>query len=339
MSSSARCWANIVSGKKPTEPLPEKPSVTTATTTSTASTKTIIPEKDSTVSCRPEFIYLSNPSRSKVVPIFRNEDEEHKWMLKCSTEDQEYSNTQYNIQLKAWEDKNNWHTPPMKTGDLTEEERSIGFRLKDADQEPIYSYRVPYNTRHTYVLERYLHKLIFNRAAELRACRTVGDFRLLFENTICHEFRIRVLEQFRGRSTISAYDYHEKCYIQPMPGYKDALWLLSRASNVFRTSAIQAVPRWKLHPDEQSRIREGYSYEEEKANPEETYPPGTIFSIRGGRNPSGYCIVENMSQNKDAAKIRWLVSIEEMHAIQIVHFEPESCPECWRKNAWDDDYW
>jgi hypothetical protein len=130
-------------------------------------------------------------------------------MLKCSTEDQEYSNTQYKIQLKAWEDKNNWHTPPMKTGDLTEEERSVGFRLREPDQEPMYSYCVPHDTRHTYVLSRYLHKLIFNRAAELHACRTVGDFRVLFENTICHEFRIRVLEQFRGRSTISAYDYHE----------------------------------------------------------------------------------------------------------------------------------
>jgi len=241
--------------------------------------------------------------------------------------------------LKAWEDKNNWHTPPMKTGDSTEEERSVGFRLREVGQEPIYSYYVPYDTRHTYVLGRYLHKLIFNRAAELHACRTVGDFRLLFENTICHEFRIRVLEQFRGRSTISVYDYHEKCCVDRMPTYKDALWLLSRASNVFRTSAIQAIPRWKLHPDEQSRIRYEFTYEEEKANPEETYPRWTIFSIRGGRNPSGYCIVENMSQNKDAAKIRWLVSVEEMRSIQIVHFEPESCPECWRKNDWDDDYW
>jgi hypothetical protein len=346
MSSSARCWANIVSGKKPIEQLPETPSVTTATT---ASTTTIIPEKDSTstststttiTTTRPEFIYLSNPSRSKVVPIFRNEDEEHKWALKCSMEDKEYSNTQYNIQLKAWEDKNNWHTPPMKTGELTEEERSVGFRLRDADQEPMYSYRVPYDTCHTYVLERYLHKLIFNRAAELRACRTVGDFRVLFENTICHEFRIRVLEQFRGRSTISAYNYHEQSCVDRMPAYKDALWLLSRASNVFRTSAIHEIPSWKLHPDEQRRIRDEYTYEEERANPEEIYPRGTIFNIRGGRNPSGYCIVENMSQNKDQAKIRWLVSVEEMRAIQMVHFEPESCPECWRKNDWDDDdYW
>lgn len=335
MSSSARCWANIVSGKKSIEPLPEKPG-TTASTTEKDSTSTSTATAVS--SSRPEFIYLSNPSRSKVVPIFRNEDEEHKWMLKCSAEDHEYSNTQYKIQLKAWEDKNNWHTPPMKTGELTEEERSIGFRLRE--NEPMYSYCVPYTTRHTYVLERYLHKLIFNRAAELRACRTVGDFRLLFENTICHEFRIRVLEQFRGRSTVLAYDYHEQCCVDRMPTYKDALWLLSRASNVFRTSAIQAIPRWKLHPDEQTRIRYEYTYEEENANPEETYPPGTIFSIRGGRNPSGYCIVENMSQNKDAAKIRWLVSVEEMRSIQMVHFEPESCPECWRKNDWfDDDYW
>ena len=340
MSSSARCWANIVSGKKPIEQLPEKPSVTPADPT---------PEKDTSstnadTTTRPEFIYLSNPSRSKVVPIFRNDDEEHKWALKCSMEDTEYSNTQYKIQLKTWEDRQNWHTPPMKTGDLTEEERSVGFRLRDADlvceNEPMYSYRVPYDTRHTYVLGRYLHKLIFNRAAELRACRTVGDFRLLFENTICHEFRIRVLEQFRGRSTISSYNYHEQSCVDRMPTYKDALWLLSRASNVFRTSAIHEIPRWKLHPDEQSRIRDEYTYEEERANPEEIYPRGTIFSIRGGRNPSGYCIVENMSQNKDAAKIRWLVSVEEMRAIQMVHFEPESCPECWRKNDWDDDdYW
>lgn len=336
MSSSARCWANIVSGKKPIEQLPEKHG-TTATTT----------EKDSTsgtaTTTRPEFIYLSNPSRSKVVPIFRNETEEHKWMLKCSIEDQEYSNTQYKIQLKAWEDKEKWHTPPMKTGELTEDERSVGFRLRDADvvreNEPMYSYCVPYTTRHTYVLGRYLHKLIFNRAAELHACRTVGDFRVLFENTICHEFRIRVLEQFRGRSTISVYDYHEKCCVDRMPTYKDALWLLSRASNVFHTSAIHAIPRWKLHPDEQSRIRYEYTYEEEKANPEEIYPRGTIFSIRGGRNPSGYCIVENMSQNKDQAKIRWLVSVEEMRLIKMVHFETEMCPECWRENDWDDDYW
>jgi hypothetical protein len=47
-----------------------------------------------------------------------------------------------------------------------------------------------------------------------------------------------------------------------------------------------------------------------------------------------------MSQNKDAAKIRWLVSVEEMRLIQMVHFETESCPECWRENDWfDDDYW
>jgi hypothetical protein len=338
MSASSRCWANIVSGKKPIEPLPEKPGTTTTTT-----------EKDSTsgtatTASRPEFIYLSDPSsRSKVVPIFRNETEEHKWMLKCSVEDQEYSNTQYKIELTAWEDREKWHTPPMKMGELTEEERSIGFRLRDADlvreNEPMYAYRVPYNTRHTYVLERYLHKLIFNRATELRACRTVGDFRVLFENTICHEFKIRILEQFRGRSIISAYSYHEQSYVDRMPTYKNALWLLSRSSNVFRTSAIHVIPPWKLHPDEQYRIRYEYTYEEESVNPEETYPPGTIFSIRGGRNPSGYCIVENMSQNKDAAKIRWLVSLEEMHAIQMVHFEPESCPECWRENDWDDDYY
>lgn len=321
MSSSSQCWANIVSGKKPIEPRPEKPATTAEKDSSTATT------------ARPEFIYLSNPSRSKVVPIFRNDTEEHKWMLKCSTEDQEYSNTQYTIQLKAWEDKHHWHTPPMKTGDLTEEEHSIGFRLRNVDQEPIYC--VPHDTHHTYVLGRYLHKLIFNRAAELHACRTVGDFRVLFENTICHEFRIRVLEHSRGRSTISAYDYHEKCYFQPMPIYKDALWLLSRASNVFPTSAIHETPRWKMHPDEQSRIRYEYTCEDEKANPEETYPKGTIFSIRGGRNPSGYCVVENMSQNKDAAKIRWLVSVEEMRAIQMVHFETEICPECWREDDWD----
>ena len=330
MSSSSRCWANIVSGKKPIEQLPEKQAPISQT-----------PEKDSTsttATVRPEFIWQQNPSsRSKVVPIFRNEGEEHKWALKCSTEDREYSNTQYKIQLNAWEDRHQWHTPPMKTGDLTEEDRSVGFRLRDADQEPMYSYRVPHDTRHTYVLGRYLHKLIFNRAVELRACRTVGDFCVLFENTICHELRIRVVEQFRGRSTISSYDYHNQSYVQRMPTYKDALWLLSRTSNVFRTSAIHETPRWKLHPDEQFRIRYEYTYEEEKANPEEIYPRGTIFSIRGGRNPSGYCIVENMSQNKDAAKIRWLVSVEEMRSIQMVHFENESCPQCWRENDWDDD--
>jgi hypothetical protein len=46
-----------------------------------------------------------------------------------------------------------------------------------------------------------------------------------------------------------------------------------------------------------------------------------------------------MSQNKDAAKIRWLVPVEEMRAIQMVRLETEMCPECWRENDWDNyDY-
>ena len=312
-----RSWANIAAGAGTTgaakeKEKEEKPAYTTE--------KPPPPSPPRAICVRPYRQYLNVPNYP-VAPIFRTENDMRAWDSAQYHANTVYSDKLYGEQMEIWKHANHWLDPPMKTS-LTERDRAIGFYESRHVVGEI-AYSTPHCTGYLTEEIDYVWKLIYNRADELHVCKTVADFRDLVARTILLEIpNVAIYHSWN-----MPFNYR----------YSHILWLLSQQANVFPTSAVRKVPRWKVHPDEQAKIRYALASEEFFATPEEIYPPNAIFSIPGGRDISGYCIVENMKRDKDAAKIRWIVSIAQMKAVEKVRLEVEGTPDCFRNNDdWDD---
>jgi hypothetical protein len=258
-----------------------------------------------------------------------------------------YSDAMFERRMQEWRIKNNWQLPPMKTA-VSKDEQLCGFYVGKDDDKDVVKYVTPYSTGRDLEHEGMVNMmwcLIHSRADELVACKTVADFNALFEQTIRLEY-----PSYPSFSM----QYGLKRIITP----RKLLWLLSQKANVFPGKARHGTARWLVDPTNQypapvfdpqvytksmvffnlsaCRISVGTGDEREVR----TTKPVFIVGTSGGRNETGICVVERLAQFGDEAKIRWLLSAQQLRKMERVVFSPDCCP--FRSKSYDSDdsdYW
>jgi hypothetical protein len=300
--------------------------------------------------CKPTYIYMNRPDAPTVCPIFKTSEDQEKWMRHEAIQNDAYSNAMFERRMQEWRIKNNWQLPPMKTA-VSKDEQLCGFYVSkddDKDDKNVVKYVTPYSTGRDLEHEGMVNMmwcLIHSRADELVACKTVADFNALFEQTIRLEY-----PSYPSFSM----QYGLKRIITP----RKLLWLLSQKANVFPGKARHETARWLVDPTNQypapvfdpqvytksmvffnlsaCRMSVGTGDEREVR----TTKPVFIVGTSGGRNETGICVVERLAQFGDEAKIRWLLSAQQLRKMDRVVFSPDCCP--FRSKSYDSDdsdYW
>ena len=69
--------------------------------------------------------------------------------------------------------------------------------------------------------------------------------------------------------------------------------------------------------------------------------PVFLVGASGGRDETGICVVERLAQFGDGAKIRWLLSAQQLRKLERVVFVSDCCPfrELVDYDSDYDDYW
>ena len=308
-------------------------------------------EREEQSQCRPTYICMNRPDAPTVSPIFRTSEEQYKWTHDEAIKNDAHSNEVFERRMQEWRTKNNWLLPPMKT-EVSKEERVQGFYIgkdDDAKDADVVKYVTPYSTGrdldHAGMVNM-MWCLIHSRADELVACKTVADFNALFEQTIRLEY-----PSYPSFSM----QYELKRIITP----RKLLWLLSQKANVFPGKARHGTARWTVDPTNKypAPVFDPKIYTKSMVffnlrdcrgttiSPDErevrTTKPVFIVGASGGRDETGICVVERLTQFGNEAKIRWLLSAKQLREMERVVFSPDYCP--FRAKSYDSDdsdyYW
>lgn len=306
-------------------------------------------EKEQRLQFKPTWVMLKRPDAPQVVPVFKTREELYDWDYSELLKNQKYSDEVFEQRTQEWRIKNNWQLPPMKTT-VSKDEHTRGFYVEhDHKHTPIVFYVTPFSTEPDLAFDASLTQksmidmlwcLIHSRSDELVACKTVADFKALFERNIHLDPELHHAHIYNRNRKHSF----------PLK----MLWLLSQKANVFPGRARPGTARWNIDPVRPPS--EGWM----------TWPPFdpkvysksmVFFSLRkfrdsnnaivigkyGGREETGICVVQQLKQNGDAATIRWLLSAKELREMERVSFHPECCPfrpPDYSFNDWyDDDWW
>jgi hypothetical protein len=287
-------------------------------------------EKEDEAQCRPNWVMLKRPDAPQVIPVFKTREELHAWDYSELLKNQKYSDEVFEQRTQEWRIKNNWHLPPMKTI-VSKYEQTRGFYVEhDHKHTPIVFYVTPFSTERDLALtqtqecmEDMLWCLIHSRSDELVACKTVAEFKALFERNIRLEPELR---------HVHLYNRNRK-HSFPLK----MLWLLSQKANVFPGKARPGTARWTKDP-----VRPPSSdYCMRPVFDPTTYSKSMIFfssrkfrdsnnaiihGQHGGREETGICVVQQLKRNGDAAPIRWLLSAKQLREMERVSFHPECSP-------------
>jgi len=302
-------------------------------------------EKEQQLQFKPTWVRLKRPDAPQTIPIFKTSEELYAWDYSELLKNQKYSDEVFEQRTQEWRIKNNWQLPPMKTI-VSKYEQTRGFYVEhDHKHTPIVFYVTPFSTERDLALtqtqecmEDMLWCLIHSRSDELVACKTVAEFKALFERNIRLEPELR---------HVHLYNRNRK-HSFPLK----MLWLLSQKANVFPGKARPGTARWTKDP-----VRPPSSdYCMRPVFDPTTYSKSMIFfSSRkfrdsnnaivigkyGGREETGICVVQQLKQNGDAAPIRWLLSAKELREMERVVFQPDCCPfrqpDDYSSDDWYDD--
>ena len=290
-------------------------------------------EREEQSQCRPTHIYLRRPDAPTVSPIFRTREEQLQWMHTEAIKNDAHSNELFERRMQEWRVRNNWLLPPMKT-EVSKDEQIRGFYIgKDDDNKdkPVVKYVTPYSTERDLEHEGMVIMmwcLVHSRADELVACKTVADFNALFEQTIRLEYP----------SYPSS--YRLKRIITP----RKLLWLFSQKANVFPGKARHGTARWLVDPTNQfpAPVFDPKAYTKSMVffnlrdcrgatistdeREVRTTKPVYIVGASGGRDETGICVVERLAQFGNEAKIRWLLSAQQLRKMERVVFVSDYCP-------------
>lgn len=301
--------------------------------------------------CRPTHIYLRRPDAPTVSPIFRTREEQLQWMHTEAIKNDAHSNELFERRMQEWRVRNNWLLPPMKT-EVSKDEQIRGFYIgKDDDNAKdvdVVKYVTPYSTGRDLEHEGMVNMmwcLVHSRADELVACKTVADFNALFEQTIRLEY-----PSYPSFSL----QYGLKRVITP----RKLLWLFSQKANLFPGKARHGTARWLVDPTNQYpapvfdpnvytksmvffnlRACRGATISTDEREVRTTKPVYLVGAM-GGRDETGICVVERLTQFGNEAKIRWLLSAKQLREMERVVFSPDCCP--FRAKSYDSDdsdYW
>jgi hypothetical protein len=252
----------------------------------------------------------------------------------------EYSAEVFERRMLEWRTKNNWLLPPMKTT-VSKFEQTRGFYVSDYANATIVSYITPFSTEADVssddaspVKESMIDMiwcLIHSRSDELVACKTVADFKALFERNIHLEPSLR-----------HAHVYSRRKDTFPLK----MLWLLSQKANVFPGKARAGTARWTTDPvrtgsfplpfDKNVYSKSMVFFSSHKCRDSNN---AIVIGQHGGREETGICVVQQLKQNGDAATIRWLLSAKQLREMERVEFVADCCPFRVRDYYSSDDYW
>jgi hypothetical protein len=284
--------------------------------------------------CRPTNIYMTHPDAPIVCPTFKTMEERHQWMRQQEIQNSKYSDEVFDRRMLEWRTKNNWLLPPMKTA-VSKEEQLRGFYVVNEGHEGkcVVKYVTPHSTTRDLGYEGMVNMmwcLIHSRADELVACKTVGEFEALFNQTIGLEYTVYNVSSYYGvRRVVNA---------------RKLLWLFSQKANVFPGKARHGTARWTVDPANQfpAPVFDPKVYTNSmvffnlrdcrgttiSTNEREvrTTTPVFVVGAPGGRDETGICVVERLAQFGDKAKIRWLLSAAQLRKMERVVFSPEYCP-------------
>lgn len=245
-----------------------------------------------------------------------------------------YSNEVFERRMQEWRAKNNWLLPPMKT-EVSKDEQTRGFYIgKDDDNAKdvdVVKYVTPYSTERDLAHKGMVNMmwcLVHSRADELVACKTVADFNALFEQTIRLEY-----PSYPSFSM----EYRLKRIVTP----RKLLWMFSQKANLFPGKARPGTARWTVDPTNlwpaplfnpnvytksmvffNLRDCRGATISSRSAHYETVY----LVGASGGRDETGICVVERLAQFGDGAKIRWLLSAQQLRKMERVVFVSDCCP-------------
>ena len=309
-------------------------------------------EREEQSQCRPTQIYLRRPDAPTVSPIFRTREEQLQWMYDDAIKNEAHSNEVFERRMQEWRVKNNWQLPPMKT-EVSKYERIQGFYIgkdddnaKDVDVDVV-KYVTPYSTGRDLKHEGMVNMmwcLVHSRADELVACKTVADFNALFEQTIRLEYPS--YPSFRM-------EYRLKRIVTP----RKLLWMFSQKANLFPGKARPGTARWLIDPTTQfpapvfdpkvytksmvffnlCACRDTTISTDEREV--RTAKPVYLVGASGGRDETGICVVERLAQFGDGAKIRWLLSAQQLRNMERVVFVSDCCPfREFVDSDYDDDW-
>jgi hypothetical protein len=292
-------------------------------------------EKEHQQQRRPSYIGLKRPDAPTAFPIFKTTEEEWAWMRAEDAKNNAYSAQVFEERMQKWRIKHNWQLPPMKTT-VTPDEMRKGFYIaasgngSDSRGNTEVRYITPYSTNSTLSgdlsdeLTEMMWCLVHSRSDELVACNTVADFKALFERTIHLEPDLHHLQIYTRRK-------------DRMP--MKLLWLFSQKANVFPGKARPGTAHWTRDPVMKPS---DYAFRQPPWFDAKTYTKSMVFfsllvcrdsttnaiviGKPGGREESGLCIVERLKHDGDAAKIRWLLSANQLREMERVIFWPECSP-------------
>ena len=286
-------------------------------------------EKESQTQCRPTWVSLVRPDAPKALPIFKTKKDMHIWEHSEFNANHKYSDQMYEQRLDEWRVRNNWLLPPSKTT-VSQDEKTKGFYLSSDAGSAVYI--TPFSTRpdlgydSSQIQESLLDMmwcLIHSRSHELVACATVAEFKALFERNVHLEPDLRHAHVCNRNKKLNF----------PLK----ILWLFSQKANVFPGVARPGTARWTKDPV----CPESQGYMFWPTFDTKVYTKSMVFfntnrsrnsaneiviGKHGGREETGICVVEQLKERGDAAKIRWLLSAKQLHEMERVSFEPECSP-------------
>ena len=206
---------------------------------------------------------------------------------------------------------------------------------------------VPYNTPGDVssidLANLYLWPLLHSRAADVVACRTFGDWKRLFNETIhlafpsYHEL---IAYKKNNRVYLNSWEKSKAKILEDNINPERALYLISIKSNFWPYGRESAIPKWERSPYNLSFESSNYKErEDELCEMKKQYPKNAVFTmyetsdgvdgitiVKGGRNATGICAVKKMKEHGDAAEIQWFVNADFLRKMKRVHIYLESNP-------------
>ena len=210
----------------------------------------------------PQYEYMVRPGAPVVAPVFRKSSHLKNWELNERKQNKKYSNEIYYKKMSAWKEQHKWHDVPLMTS-MTKEEAEKGFlqlkkyeleieeeKKKKQDEESrgidyvapcTFGYLVPHDAvdarAGTFYLE-FLSKMMYNRADELCACTTFGEFEKVYEdsNNLEKGFWLLGLRERTAHDALEAFSVESNLFPgrkAPTPTTSDDVPKISKRCNTF----------------------------------------------------------------------------------------------------------